>query len=47
MTRRRHIFLFRRPLGTDPVSGKVDPELEREAKDKYQKYLHENTNISF
>ena len=29
------ILLFRRPLGTDPVSGKVDPELEREAKDAY------------
>ena len=26
----RHIFLFRRPLGTDPPSGKVDPERERE-----------------
>lgn len=30
-----HILLFRRPLGTDPNTGKVDPELEREAKEKY------------
>ncbi len=30
-----HILLFRRPLGTDPVSGKVDPELERQAKEEY------------
>ena len=27
-----NILLFRRPLGTDPVSGKVAPKLEREAK---------------
>lgn len=26
-----HVLLFRRPLGTDPVTGKLDPELEREA----------------
>ena len=31
-----HILLFRRPLGTDPVTGKVNPELEREAKERYQ-----------
>jgi cyclin-dependent kinase regulatory subunit CKS1 len=24
-----HILLFRRPLGTDPVTGKVNPELAR------------------
>jgi hypothetical protein len=31
-----HILLFRRPLGTDPVTGKVNPELEREAKERYE-----------
>ena len=30
-----HILLFRRPLGTDPITGKVNAELEREAKEKY------------
>ena len=30
-----HILLFRRPLGTDPVSGKVDQEAAREAKAAY------------
>ncbi|CAM9679997.1 unnamed protein product [Sphacelaria rigidula] len=34
-----HILLFKRPLGTDPVSGKVDPNLEREAKKAYQEEL--------
>jgi cyclin-dependent kinase regulatory subunit CKS1 len=34
-----HILLFRRPLGTDPHTGMVDPELEREAKDQYEKQL--------
>ncbi|CAM9869663.1 unnamed protein product [Ascophyllum nodosum] len=34
-----HILLFRRPLGTNPVTGKVDPELEREAKEKYAEEL--------
>ena len=37
-----HILLFRRPLGTDPVSGKVDPELEKDAKENYQQTLHAN-----
>mmetsp|Transcript_25780 Transcript_25780/g.51325 ORF Transcript_25780/g.51325 Transcript_25780/m.51325 type:complete len:104 (-) Transcript_25780:196-507(-) len=32
----QHILLFRRPLGTDPQSGKVDPELERQAKEEYR-----------
>ena len=41
----RHIFLFRRPLGTDPLSGKVDPELERSAKDQYMNYIQDNTNL--
>lgn len=31
-----HILLFRRPLGTDPQSGRVDPELERKAREEYQ-----------
>lgn len=31
-----HILLFRRPLGTDPQSGRVDPELERAARDEYK-----------
>ena len=31
-----HILLFRRPLGTDPQSGRVDPELERQARDEYK-----------
>ncbi|CAM9350843.1 unnamed protein product [Choristocarpus tenellus] len=38
-----HILLFRRPLGTDPVTGKVDPELEREAKEKYAEDLASNS----
>ena len=37
-----HILLFRRPLGTDPVSGKVDAELEREAKENYQAQVAAN-----
>lgn len=36
-----HILLFRRPLGTNPVTGKVDPELEAEAKAKYEKEIIE------
>ena len=34
-----HILLFRRPLGTDPLTGEVDPGLEREAKESYQQQL--------
>jgi cyclin-dependent kinase regulatory subunit CKS1 len=30
-----HILLFRRPLGTDPATGKVNALLEKEAKEKY------------
>mmetsp|Transcript_20149 Transcript_20149/g.24434 ORF Transcript_20149/g.24434 Transcript_20149/m.24434 type:complete len:105 (+) Transcript_20149:553-867(+) len=30
-----HILLFRRPLGTDPTTGKIDPILEKQAKEKY------------
>ncbi|CAE7892277.1 cks2 [Symbiodinium sp. KB8] len=32
-----HILLFRRPLGTDPTTGKVDPRLAKAAVDKYRK----------
>ncbi|RLN95919.1 hypothetical protein BBJ28_00016047 [Nothophytophthora sp. Chile5] len=32
-----HILLFRRPLGTDPTTGRVNPTMEKEAKDKYAK----------
>ncbi|GAB5037337.1 cyclin-dependent kinase regulatory subunit 1 [Nannochloropsis oceanica] len=35
-----HILLFRRPLGTDPVTGKVVAELEREAKEAYAKTMN-------
>lgn len=31
-----HILLFRRPLGTDPQSGRVDPELLKAARDEYK-----------
>ena len=31
-----HILLFRRPLGTDPQSGRVDPELARVAREEYK-----------
>lgn len=31
-----HILLFRRPLGTDPQSGRVDPELLLQARDEYK-----------
>ena len=30
-----HILLFRRPLGTNPLTGEVDPELARKAKEEY------------
>lgn len=32
-----HILLFRRHLGTDPTTGKVDPSLAREAQERYDK----------
>ncbi|CAM9691470.1 unnamed protein product [Phaeothamnion confervicola] len=38
-----HILLFKRPLGTDPITGKVDPELERESKEKYAEQLAVNS----
>ena len=31
-----HILLFRRPLGTDPQSGRIDPTLERQAREEYK-----------
>ena len=31
-----HILLFRRPLGTNPTTGKIDPELARQAQQKYK-----------
>jgi cyclin-dependent kinase regulatory subunit CKS1 len=31
-----HILLFRRPLGTDPQSGRVDPNLIAAARDEYK-----------
>ena len=37
-----HILLFRRPLGTDPLTGDVNPELERASKEQYQQELAEN-----
>lgn len=37
-----HILLFRRALGTDPTSGEINPDLEREAKDIYQQHLVAN-----
>jgi len=37
-----HILLFRRPLGTDPTTGRVDADLQREAKESYLRTLREN-----
>ncbi|GMI31461.1 hypothetical protein TeGR_g10914, partial [Tetraparma gracilis] len=34
-----HILLFRRKLGTDPQTGKVDAELQRQAQEEYQSNL--------
>eukprot|EP01038_Epipyxis_sp_PR26KG_P011459 gene11459-15351_t len=34
-----NILLFRRPLGTDPLTGEVDPDLERDAKEAYEQQL--------
>lgn len=31
-----HILLFRRPLGTDPTTGQVNPELLRQAREEYK-----------
>lgn len=31
-----HILLFRRPLGTDPQSGQVDPQLKAAALEEYK-----------
>ena len=32
-----HILLFRRALGTDPTTGKVDPSLKKQAVEKYKR----------
>ena len=32
-----HILLFRRPLGTDPTTGKINPEMQRKAKERYMR----------
>ena len=32
-----HILLFRRPLGTDPQTGEVRPELVAQAKEEFRK----------
>jgi cyclin-dependent kinase regulatory subunit CKS1 len=32
-----HILLFRRALGTDPTTGKVDPALKKQAVEKYKR----------
>lgn len=37
-----HILLFRRPLGTDPLTGDVNAELERDAKEQYQQQIAMN-----
>ncbi|GMH88420.1 hypothetical protein TL16_g11151, partial [Triparma laevis f. inornata] len=34
-----HILLFRRRLGTDPQTGKVDVELQKQAVEEYQQNL--------
>lgn len=38
-----HILLFRRPLGTDPTTGKVNPELARKAAQRYAEQFAEPT----
>ena len=34
-----HILLFRRPLGTDPTTGRVDPTLKAEALEEYKNQI--------
>ncbi|GMH69552.1 hypothetical protein TrLO_g5576 [Triparma laevis f. longispina] len=38
-----HILLFRRRLGTDPQTGKVDVELQKQAVEEYQQNLAMNS----
>jgi cyclin-dependent kinase regulatory subunit CKS1 len=38
-----HILLFRRKLGTDPQTGKVDAELQRQAQEEYQQSINANS----
>lgn len=40
-----HVLLFRRPLGTDPVSGKVNEEAARAARAKYLKEFGVEENV--
>ena len=37
-----HILLFRRRLGTDPQTGKVDSDLQKQAKEEYESHLAMN-----
>eukprot|EP01138_Halocafeteria_seosinensis_P016441 gb/GECG01016772.1/.p1 GENE.gb/GECG01016772.1/~~gb/GECG01016772.1/.p1 ORF type:complete len:108 (+),score=11.13 gb/GECG01016772.1/:1-324(+) len=32
-----HILLFRRPLGTDPMTGKIDPEVAEKARQEFRR----------
>lgn len=36
-----HVLLFKRPHGTDPMTGKVDPVLAKEQIERYHKGLLE------
>ncbi|CAM9373192.1 unnamed protein product, partial [Ectocarpus fasciculatus] len=38
--RRPNILLFRRPMGTDPVTGAVDPVQQRMAQEGYRQQLN-------
>lgn len=38
-----HILLFRRRLGTDPQTGKVDPALQKQAQEQYEAEVAMNT----
>jgi cyclin-dependent kinase regulatory subunit CKS1 len=40
-----HVLLFRRPLGTDPQSGRVNPALLHEARKEYKGQLGLPKNI--
>lgn len=39
-----HILLFRRPLGTDPQTGEVRPELAEQAKREFEKMYGEDAS---
>ena len=38
-----HILLFRRRLGTDPQTGKVDPQMQKQAQEMYEAEVAMNT----